>query len=268
MTQYRRTSRNARVAVASAAIVALSLVGYGSAATASAPTPQTLGTEPALDIAGAPEPAPVTNGGGTSKGEDSGKPAAAGQTRKVVVHDCGFGAPTTTRPDVPMKPSKDIRPATTTQTDPSTGAEPAPPVGADGRKHAKAARPGVVELPELREGRNGVEGFVAPAPECAVPEPVAKPPVTKRPTVTVCPDPAPDLPPGNGGGSQAEPNPGGVTEPDDAQSEDQPVGDSSPSCVDPDTPVTSGDPEPAVDLPAVPGDDVAAREAGASDSSK
>ncbi len=267
MTQYRRTSRSARVAVASAAIVALSLVGYGTAATALAPPSRSLGTEPALDIAGAPEPASVTNGGDFTKGEDSEKPAVTGQTRKVVVQDCGFDAPTTTRPEAPVKPSKDIRPAPTTQTDPSTGAEPAPPVRADGRKDVKAARPGVVALPELREGRNGVKGFVA-APECVVPEPVAKPPVAKRPTVTVCPDPATDPPAGSGGGSQAQPNPGGVTEPADAQPEDQPVGDSSPSCVDPDTPVTNGDPEPAIDLPAVPGDDVAAREAGASGSSK
>jgi len=267
MTQYRRTSRSARVAVASAAIVALSLVAYGSAATASAPTRQAGGTEPALDIAGPAAPAPVTDGGGMTKSEDNGKPATAGQTRKVVVQDCGFDAPTTTRPGVPVKPSKDIGPITKTQTDPSSGAEPAPPVQADRRKSAKTARAGV-DLPELREGPNGVTGFVPSAPVCAVPEPVAKPPVTRRPTVPVCPDPATDLPLGSGGGSKAQPNPGGVAEPDEAQPEDQPQGDSSPGCVDPDSPVTNADPEPAVDLPAVAGDDVAAREAGGSGSSK
>ena len=256
------------MAVASAAILALSLVGYGSAAIASAPTPQASGTEPALDIAGPTEPAPVKDGGGIANGEDSEKPSSAGQTRNVVVQDCGFDVPTTTPPDVPVKPSTDIGPAPTKQTDPSTGAEPAPAVRADGRRNAKSARPGVVELPELREGRNGVKGFVPVAPECVVPEPVAKPPVTKRPTVTVCPDPATDLPRGSSGGSQAQPNPGGAAEPDDAQPEDQPPGDSSPGCVGPDSPVTNGDPEPGIDLPAVPGDDVAAREAGVSGSSR
>jgi hypothetical protein len=262
MTQFRRTSRGGRVLFASAAIVALSLVGHGSATTASEPTPQVSGIEPDMVLAGSTngEPAISTGGRSSTTGEDSAKTPSNGQTGKGIAHDCGVDAPATTPSDVPAMPSKDVRPtAPSAWTEPSLGAGPEPGKGVDAGKGAKKTRPGGVVLPELREGAGGVEELLGSAIACAVPEPVAKPPVQQLPRVSQCVDPATDVPPVSGGGSSAQPDPGSI----DGQREDQPM--DSPTCTqsDPDSPVSNdGDPEPAVDLPAVADDSVAAQEPG------
>jgi hypothetical protein len=278
MTQFRRVGTSGRLVFASAAIVALSFLGYGNTAVASAPL--AAGAEPAPDLT-----AQDTTGAATAtdvstfssdKGRD--KSTGAGKSGKVVEKGCRVDAPTSTPPDAPAVPTKDDnRPAVSAQNDPSVGVGSAPGVGVQNKKPSRPVRP-AIPTPELREGPNGVKRFApSAAGGCSVPEPVDVPPIMGRPSgvtptfvddrPTVCPDPAPALPKGSGGGSSAEPNPGSV-EPD-GQPEDQPASDSAPSCVQPDSPVSNeGDPGPAVDLPAVAGDDVAAREAGVARSSR
>lgn len=281
MTQFRRVGRTSRVVFASAAILALSLVGYGNAATASAPAPLAVGAEPASDLAGpAKGLATITDSGGIANGENGKKPPASGQPWKVVDQGCRVSAPTKTPPDAPVKPTKGGGgPPVTVRTDPSMGGGSAPTVGANAGNLVHATRPGVVAVPELRQGPRGVKGFLTSDPGgCIAPEPVAKPPVKKRPTgrlspgvggvpevVTTCVDPATDLPLG-GGASPAQPNPGALTEPGAGQAEDQAVDDQDATCVQSvgDEPVSSStDEEPPSGPSSVADDSVAAQEAGA-----
>ena len=283
MAQFRRARRNGRVVLASTAFLALSLVGYGNAATAGMPAPLALGAEPAVDQA-----APAIDGsalakvgGGIATGEDSRKPPATGQTGKVVDH-CKVGAPTRVPPQTTLKPTKvGGGPVATPQTDPAMSGS-APNLSTKVVVHVAEARPGAIAVPELREGTNGVKGFASPGSGgCSVPEPMPGVPLKKPPmgrpapvtgggtVVTTCIDSPPDLPRGGAGVSPAKPDAGPVAEPG-GRAEDQVAGAPSAICVQPDgdQPVSSSDEVPPTGPSSDASDAVSAQEAGSPESTR